>query len=536
MKTLIVSLLAFSSVAFAAVTVCDVRDYGASGNGKTKDTQAIQKAIEACAQKGAGVVYFPPGSYLTGTINLRSNVTLHIEAGATLLASPDVEDYPLLPDPYQPQNLSRSALIYGHALENVTITGRGTIDGQGILWWKRAHMPTQPVDIDFHGHHLANSPGQGDYYFQGKPTKEEAEKVAKHGSPKSFLLVSCTNVLIEGLTVRNSPNWTVDLAFGEQVVLRGLTVNNAMESPTTDAMDLESCRNVHIENCTLGAGDDLVTIKSGREPAGLRLNRPSENITVTNCTLLQGHGGIVIGSDTSGGARNIAVSNCVLRGTDLGFWLKTQRGRGGVVDGFVASNIVMEDVYEPFRITMYYDLATMLGFTATRRPIPREGAQPVTEGTPVWRNLSFENILARGATTAGFILGLPESPFSGITFSNVRVWAKQEGFYCRFAKDVAFHNAQINTGAGSALVCRNVDDLEIDGFRTTEPHAEAPVIDLNSITDVFLRNSWAAPGTGTFLNVSGDSTRNVVLNANDLRHAKQATSVAKEAAKEVRVQ
>ena len=205
MKTMIVSLLAFSSVAFAGVTVCDVRDDGASGNGKTKDTQAIQKAIEACAQKGAGVVFFPPGSYLTGTINLRSNVTLHIEAGATLLASPDVEDYPLLPNPYEPESRRGSALVYGEGLENVTLTGRGAVDGQGMLWWQRTHLPTRPVDIDFHGHHLANSPGQGDYDFQGKPAKEEADKVEKHGRPWSIFLVRCTNVLIEGLTVRNSP-------------------------------------------------------------------------------------------------------------------------------------------------------------------------------------------------------------------------------------------------------------------------------------------------------------------------------------------
>ena len=148
----------------------------------------------------------------------------------------------------------------------MTITGLGTIDGQGLLWYKRTRMPTQPVDHDFHNHHLANSPGQGDYYFQGKPTKEEADKVAQHAAPpKSILLVRCTNVLMEGLTVRNSPGWTINLVFCEQVVLRGLTINNPMESPSTDAMDLESCRNVHIDNCTLGAGDDLVTIKSGAD-------------------------------------------------------------------------------------------------------------------------------------------------------------------------------------------------------------------------------------------------------------------------------
>jgi len=196
----------------------------------------------------------------------------------------------------------------------------------------------------------------------------------------------------------------------------------------------------------------------------------------------------------------------------------------------------MEDVYEPFRIHFYYSSPSR---TATCRPIQAangDSAQPVGEGTPVWRNFSFDHILAKGAITAGFILGLPESPMSGMTFSNVRIWAKDEGFLCRYAKDVAFHNVQFNTGAGSALVARNTDGLEIDGFQTAEPHAEVPVIDLNSITDVLLRGSWAARGTGTFVNVSGDSTRNVVLNGNELRYAKQAVNVAKEAAKEVRVQ
>jgi len=160
-------------------------------------------------------------------------------------------------------------------------------------------------------------------------------------------LVRCTNVLVEGLTVQNSPGWTINPIFCERVVFRGLTINNPMDSTSTDAFDLESCRDVHISNCTLGAGDDLVTIKSGSEPAGLRINRPWENITVTNCTMLQGHGAIVIGSETSGGVRNVTVSNCVFRGTDRGFRLKTQCGRGGVVDGLVASNIVIEDLLEP---------------------------------------------------------------------------------------------------------------------------------------------------------------------------------------------
>ena len=309
--------------------------------------------------------------------------------------------------------------------------------------------------------------------------------------------------------------------FCERLVFRGLTIDNPVESPTTDAMDIESCRNVHIDNCTMGAGDDLVTIKSGADEPGRRVGKPCENVTVTNCTMLHGHGAIVIGSETSGGARNISGVELRLPG-DRARLSAEDPARPGRRSGRVGRQQHRDG--RRVRAVPNHHVLHDGGIYAHRTSRPPDGVEPVTEGTPVWRNLYFDNILARGATTAGIILGLPESPYSGITFSNVRVWAKQEGLYCRYAKDVAFHNVQINAGAGSALVCRNVDGLEIDGFRTAEPHPEAPVIDLSYITDVFLRGSWAARGTGTFVDLSGDTTRNVVLNGNDLRYAKQATA------------
>jgi len=532
-----VSLWACSTVVFANPNVCDVRDFGATGNGRTKDTQTIQKAIEACAQKRAGVVYLPSGNYLSGAITLKSNLPLHIEAGATPLASTVVEDCPPIANPWQPETRQASALINGDGLENVTITGRGTIEGQGKLSYWIGPERTRPVEGDLWGHHASqkydtgyfggNVVPSGDAYWgprKANQTQGSAEASRQYAHPKMIKLVRCTNVLVEGLTVQNSPGWTINPIFCERVVFRGLTINNPMDSTSTDAFDLESCRDVHISNCTLGAGDDLVTIKSGSEPAGLRINRPWENITVTNCTMLQGHGAIVIGSETSGGVRNVTVSNCVFRGTDRGFRLKTQRGRGGVVDGLVASNIVMEDVIEPFGITLYYS-----GRGGIDKP------EPVNQGTPVWRNLSFQNIIARGARTAGYLLGLPESPYVGVTFSDVRVWAKQ-GFTCRWAKDVAFHNVRIDTEAGSALACRDMEGLEIDGFRTGAPHLEVTVIGLSQVRDVLLRGSYAARGTGTFVDLSGDTTRNVVLSGNDLRYARQAVNVAKEVGKEIVVQ
>jgi polygalacturonase len=535
MKTFIVSLWACSVVSLAAPNVCDVRDYGATGDGRTKDTQAIQKAIDACAQKDAGVVYVPPGNYLTGTIMLKSNITLRIEAGATLLASTDAEDYPLVPNPWQPENHEPSALIYGEGIENVTLTGRGTIEGQGKLSYYLGPERTRPVEGDLWGHHASQKydtgyfggnvvPSGDAYWGPRKANQGNAENGRKFAHPRLIKLVRCANVVVEGLTLQNSPSWTVNPVFCERVAIRGLTINNPMDSTSTDAIDLESCRDVHISDSNLAAGDDLVTIKSGSEPAGLRVNKPCENITVTNCTMLHGHGAIVIGSETSGGVRNVSVSNCVFRGTDRGFRLKTQRGRGGVVDGLVASNIIMENVIEPFGITLYYS-----GRGGIDKP------EPVNQGTPVWRNLSFQNIIARGARTAGYLLGLPESPFSGVTFSDVRVWAK-DGFSCRWAKDVAFHNVRIDTEEGSALTARDMEGLEIDGFRTGAPHLDVPVIGLSQVRDVMVRGSYAARGTGTFVDLNGDNTRNVILSGNDLHYAKQPVNAANGLGHEIRVE
>ena len=373
-------------------------------------------------------MYFPPGKYLTGAINLKSNVTLHIEAGAVILGSPEVEDYPLAPDPWGEQKQQISALICGTGIENITLAGRGVIDGQGGVWWNRQR--------------LANPKAK---QALSKEDLEEAGKV-RFGRPHLIKLIRC--------------------------------------------------RNVHIADCHIGVGDDCVTIKSGKDETGRRVGKPCENITVTNCAMIHGHGGVVVGSEMSGGARNISVSNCVFQRTLRGIRLKTQRGRGGLVEGMVVSNIVIEDVPEPFSLTMYY--------SGGRR---QQMAEPVGDGTPQFRNVLIQNILARGARTAGYILGLPEMPVAGVSFSHLRVSAK-EGFLRSWAKDLAFHDVQVDTGKGPALTARNVEGLEFDGFRTAQPHPEAPVIDLNQVRDVFLRGCWAARGAGIFVKIGGPATHN----------------------------
>jgi polygalacturonase len=415
-------LLAAGACAQAAVF--DVRQYGATGDGRTKDTAAIQKAIEACAKSGGGTVEVPPGRYFIGTIQLRSNVTLDVAAGATLLGSTEPDDYPLVASPWKDGAQEIASLIRGENLEHIALTGRGIIDGQGAAWWKRQRL-LRPKG--------KNPPATTD------ADRREIAKIA-HGRPHLIKLVNCKYVLLEGLTLVNSPSWTVNPVFSEFVTARGLTLQNPADSPNTDGINPESCRNVHISECNIDVGDDCVTIKSGTDEIGRRVGRPCENITVTNCTMLHGHGGVVIGSEMSGGAKNVTVSNCVFQGTQRGIRIKSQRGRGGVVEGVTASNIVMEDVQTPVSISMYYS-----GGAGEDRP------EPVGEGTPIFRDISLSNILARGAKVAGEILGLPEMPIQRVTLDNVRI-VGEKSFVIRYAKDIAMERTQIEVKSGPPIV------------------------------------------------------------------------------------
>lgn len=447
-------LVLLAAAALGAAPDFNVRDFGAAGDGIHKDTSAIEKAIDACAKAGGGTVHFPAGKYLTGAITLRSHLTLDLDAGATLLGSEDPEDYPMRDSVWNPDRKEMSALIYGAGLVNVAIRGRGTIDGQGQIWWRRFRLAFP----------RRNEPAPA------TPAEIGEAKKARNGRPHLIKLVRSKDILLEGVTLTNSPAWTVHPLLCEFVTIRDVTIYNPVPSPNTDGINPESCRNVHISNCHIDVGDDCITLKSGRDEIGRRMGRPDENITITNCTMIHGHGGVVIGSEMSGGVRNVAVSNCVFQGTDRGIRIKSQRGRGGVVEGLVVSNIVMQDVPETFTITMFYSGAD--------KP---EDVHPVGEGTPRFRDILIENITARGSKSAGQITGLREMPISGVTLSNVRIQA-EKGFICQDAKDVTFHLVEIDSAQGPALTARRVQGLDLDKFRTRMPQPGTPLTDFEEVT------------------------------------------------------
>jgi len=423
------AILLMAVIFCGRAAVFDVRQYGAAGDGRKKDTAAMQKAIDACGKAGGGTVEVGPGRYFIGAIELRSNVTLHIEAGAVLLGSTEPEDYPLVANPWG-QGQTIASLIRGEDLEHIAITGGGTVDGQGAAWWKRQR--------------LARPKGKN----PPAPAEADRGEIAKisHGRPHLIKLVRCKYVLLEGLTLINSPSWTVNPVFSEFLTIRGLTLRNPDDSPNTDGINPESCRNVHISNCNIDVGDDCVTIKSGTDEVGRRMGKACENITVTNCTMLHGHGGLVVGSEMSGGAKNITISNCVFQGTQRGIRIKSQRGRGGVVEAVTADNIVMEDVGVPVSISMYYSGGA-----------GADKAEAAGEGTPLFRDISLSNILARGAKTAGEILGLPEMPVEGVTLNNVKI-AAQKGFSIEHARGIQFRDVRIEAKEGPAVLRKDAGE------------------------------------------------------------------------------
>ena len=442
-------LSAFVIEASTATALFNVRSYGAAGDGRHLETDAINKTVAACVKAGGGTVYLPPGKYLTGTIVLKSHVTLDLDAGATILGSESPDDYPTCKDPWGGDKDEISSLIYAEDAENVTITGRGILNGQGQIWWKRQWLM---------------APKRG---MPGAKTHEELAEVKKisRGRPQLIRLVRCSDVVIEHLNLTNSASWNIHPIFCDFVRVDGVTISTPVPSPNTDGINPESCRNVQILNCRIDTGDDCVTLKSGINEVGRRMGRPDENITIANCVMKKGHGGVTIGSEMSGGVHNVTVANCVFQGTDIGIRIKAQRGRGSVVEGLTVANVVMQDVSHPFTITTFYQGNDKPG-----------DVFPVDEGTPHFRDFLFSNITARGAQDAGSITGLRELPIEDISFSHVHIQAAK-GFTCTNAREISFLDVVINTSEGPALILRNATDIDSSRLRTQVPHKDIPLVD-----------------------------------------------------------
>jgi polygalacturonase len=429
----------------------NVRECGAVGDGVALDTPAIQACIDACHAAGGGTVIVPAGRYLTGAISLRSNITLQLEAGAVLLGSERPDDYPVIRSRWEgSEQLTYAPLIGGMGLVNVAITGRGTVDGQGAVWWQR-----------------------------------KRDNTLEYPRPRLISFANCTNPLIEGITVTNSQSWTIHPVACENVMIDKVTVINPSDSPNTDGINPDSCNGVRISNCYISVGDDCITLKSGTEALALEQRTPCQNITITNCILEKGHGGVVIGSEMSGGVRNVVISNCIFNGTDRGIRLKSRRGRGGVVEDVRVSNIIMTGVACPLTMNLYYHI-----HKRGDALVSDKNARPIDDGTPYFRRIALNGITAREVTlAAAFIYGLAERPVEDLSLSDISIsmasgaeagYAEMAdgiepmqaaGLYINNAVNVRLHNVDVIGQNGPAMRLINVRNALVQGSTPIETEA-----------------------------------------------------------------
>lgn len=379
--TVAACLATFSASPAYCAKTCNVHDFGAKGDGKTKDTVALQSAIDACAARGGGTVRVAKGTYVSAPLVLKSNVTLHLDKDAKILGSPDHGDFPPvtmfhLPD-LQP-------LIGATNASNIAIEGEGTIDGNGEGWWEEV-----------------------------RAVKDKGV-LGNHPRPKLIIFDHCKNVRVEGVTIQNSPMWQLVPYYTDSMVIRNVRILAPQHSPNTDAIDPFSSSNIIIDHVYADVGDDNVAIKSGpiNSPGP---DDPSRNITITDCTFMHGHG-LSIGSELAGGAQNIRAERISFEGTDQGIRVKSNRDRGNDIGNFVFRDITMKDVKTAILISEYYPKVL---------PPENDSPQPVGRLTPHFHDIVIENVTATGSKTAGVIIGLPESPVKNVVMNNVKLSAEE---------------------------------------------------------------------------------------------------------------
>jgi polygalacturonase len=476
----------------------NVRDHGAAGDGVHLDTSAIQDAVDGCARAGGGTVLFPAGAYLSGTIVLKSRVTLELDAGAVLLGSKDLQDYPShvpalrsFTDTY-----TERSLIYAEGLEDIGIRGRGRIDGQGAAF-------------------------KGPYKLR----------------PYMLRFVSCRNVSVTDVAIENSPMWVQHYLACDDVEIRGIRVHSRV-NVNNDGIDIDCSQRVRISDCDIVSGDDAIVLKATAD-------RPTKDVAVTNCVLSSACNALKLGTESNGGFENIAISNCTIYDTRLaGIALETVDG--GVLDRVNISGIVMNGVGAPIFIR--------LGDRA--RPVTDGGARP-----PVGklRNISIRDVQAAGAGSMGCaIAGLPGHALENVVLENLRLAFagggkpaddRREtpenadkypeysmfgrlaayGFYCRHVKGLSLRGIEtgfLQDDERPALVCDDVEGLDLAGSAFAGAANAEPSVRLKQVKDAFVHGCRAPGRIGTWMEVSGDRSDRISVMGNELGNAAKAVDVA----------
>jgi polygalacturonase len=394
------------------MTEIDITSFGARGDGNTDNSAMFAAALETLRESGGGILIIGKGVWRTGPINLFSRITLVVEEGAVISFIPEMERYtPVFTRWEGIECYGMHPLIFANGEQEVAITGKGILNGGGQVWWdmlrdkrrRNQELPETPMEMRL----AALNPGSSSQPSGGGGRNTQFLR------PPMIQFYKCADVRIEGITIIDSPFWTLHPVFCDRFTIRNITITNPPDAPNTDGIDIDSCQDVLIEGCQVGVGDDGIVLKSGSGEDGIRVNVPTSNVAVRNCMVKDGHGGIVIGSETAGGIFDVIVEDCVFMGTDRGIRIKTRRGRGGHIRNLSFRNLIMENNLCPLVINMFYRCGAK----------PSDGffaQDPLQVGltTPSIKNITISQIRASGCrASAGFIAGLPEAPIENLSIS-----------------------------------------------------------------------------------------------------------------------
>ncbi|SFV35373.1 glycoside hydrolase family 28 protein [Thermoflavifilum thermophilum] len=461
--------------------IFNIVQFGAKPDGQTLNTKFIQQAIDTCAAAGGGVVVIPPGLWLTGPIELRSHIELHLDRGAILLFTPDHSQYPIIQPPRSSSFVVASP-IAGFDLEDVAITGEGIIDGSGDSWrpvkkekltaaqWKALLQKGGVLSDNGKIWWPSAEARDGEQYLKQlkqsgkKPTAADFLPARDYLRPYMVWLVRCKNVWIEGVTLKNSPKFALYPNYCEQVMIKDVKVNNEWWAQNGDGIDISGGKNVIIYRCTVNAGDDGICMKSS--PSRYADSSAAlQNVLIADCIVYHGHGGFVIGSNTDGGIKNIYVTNCDFINTDIGIRVKSRRGSGGWVRDIYIDRIYMHNIAnEAVLFDTYYEQSSAAD----------TAAQPVTPETPHFTDFHLSDIQVNGAASAVVIRGLPEMPVERIFFTDMHMQTNQ-GVQLAYAKNIAFRNVEMKPANMPLVKLWNADEIDLTGL-TFSSQASAQLI------------------------------------------------------------
>ena len=481
-----------------------ITEFGAVPDGRTLNTRAFAEAIAACRAAGGGSVIVPAGVWRTGPIRLESAIRLHLERGALVQFSSDLDDYPLIAG--LDGTSSRFMItppIHAYRAVNVAITGPGIIDGAGEFWryvkrekltereWKELTSSGGAVTPDGTQWWPSKEAMEGEAALAtlekaGKaPTIADFARVREYLRPDMVRLVQCENILIDGPTFRNSPKFNVHLIQSERIIVRNTTIQTAWNAQNGDGLDLAACRTVLVYNTTVDAGDDAICLKPSRVADRQSPGPACENIVISDCVVYRGHGGFVIGSEGYGGARNIAVRNCTFVGTDVGIRFKSARGRGGLIERIFVTGIRMRGIADQ---AILFDMSYGEGNpeTGARRV---KTAASVDATTPQYREIMIDSIVCVGAGRALLVNGLPEMPVRGVRLSNLSISSRK------------------------GVLCVDAEGITIDRANLTV--SEGPAVDLHQARAITLRNVSPSGAPRPRLRVSGTGSDEIVVEGDD---------------------